>query len=39
MPVLIGVNGTGIGLVCFDRWALDNHNSVVLARSGPASRT
>jgi len=33
-PVLIGVNGTGAGLVCFDRWALDNHNSVVLARSG-----
>ena len=33
-PVLIGMNGTGAGLVCFDRWALDNHNSVVLARSG-----
>jgi type IV secretory pathway VirB4 component len=33
-PVLIGVNGTGSGLVCFDRWAMDNHNSVVLARSG-----
>nr|WP_323747139.1 ATP-binding protein [Catenulispora pinisilvae] len=33
-PVLLGVNGTGAGLVCFDRWALDNHNSVVLARSG-----
>ena len=33
-PVLLGVNGTGSGLVCFDRWALDNHNSVVLARSG-----
>jgi type IV secretory pathway VirB4 component len=33
-PVLLGVNGTGAGLVCFDRWSLDNHNSVVLARSG-----
>jgi type IV secretory pathway VirB4 component len=33
-PVLLGVNGTGAGLVCFDRWAMDNHNSVVLARSG-----
>ena len=33
-PVLLGVNGTGSGLVCFDRWSLDNHNSVVLARSG-----
>ncbi|MBS2545523.1 ATP-binding protein [Catenulispora sp. NL8] len=33
-PVLLGVNGTGAGLVCFDRWALDNYNSVVLARSG-----
>lgn len=33
-PVLLGVNGTGAGLVCFDRWAGDNHNSVVLARSG-----
>ncbi|WP_194906281.1 VirB4 family type IV secretion system protein [Catenulispora rubra] len=33
-PVLLGVNGMGAGLVCFDRWALDNHNSVVLARSG-----
>lgn len=33
-PVLLGVNGTGSGVVCFDRWSLDNHNSVVLARSG-----
>ena len=34
VPVLLGVNGTGAGVVCFDRWSLDNHNSVVLARSG-----
>lgn len=33
-PVLYGVNGSGSGLVVWDRWACDNHNSVVLARSG-----
>lgn len=33
-PVLLGINGSGSGLVCVDRWSLDNHNSVVLARSG-----
>ena len=32
--VLLGTNATGSGLVMVDRWALDNHNSVVLARSG-----
>lgn len=32
--VLLGVNATGSGLVLTDRWAMDNHNSVVLARSG-----
>ncbi|MBS2545398.1 ATP-binding protein [Catenulispora sp. NL8] len=33
-PVLYGVNASGSGLVVWDRWACDNHNSVVLARSG-----
>jgi type IV secretory pathway VirB4 component len=32
--VLLGTNVTGSGLVMVDRWAMDNHNSVVLARSG-----
>ncbi|MEY9858556.1 type IV secretory pathway VirB4 component [Catenulispora sp. GAS73] len=32
--LLLGTNATGSGLVMVDRWALDNHNSVVLARSG-----
>lgn len=32
--VLLATNATGSGLVMVDRWALDNHNSVVLARSG-----
>jgi type IV secretory pathway VirB4 component len=33
-PVLYGVNASGSGLVLWDRWQCDNHNSVVLARSG-----
>ena len=33
-PVLYGVNASGSGLVVWDRWSADNHNSVVLARSG-----
>lgn len=32
--VLYGVNATSPGLVVWDRWAQDNHNTVVLARSG-----
>jgi type IV secretory pathway VirB4 component len=32
--VLYGVNTEGPGIVWWDRWRLDNHNSVVLARSG-----
>ena len=32
--VLYGVNLSGDGIVWWDRWAADNHNSVVLARSG-----
>jgi type IV secretory pathway VirB4 component len=32
--VLYGVNLASTGLVVWDRWACDNHNSVVLARSG-----
>ena len=32
--VLYGVNTTSNGVVMWDRWAQDNHNSVVLARSG-----
>ena len=32
--VLYGVNTDSSGIVFWDRWALDNHNSVVLARSG-----
>jgi type IV secretory pathway VirB4 component len=32
--VLYGTTITGSGLVCWDRFTLDNHNSVILARSG-----
>ena len=32
--VLYGVNTASPGIVWWDRWAQDNHNSVVLARSG-----
>jgi type IV secretory pathway VirB4 component len=32
--VLYGVNLASAGVVMWDRWAQDNHNSVVLARSG-----
>ncbi|HEY7224679.1 MAG TPA: conjugal transfer protein TraC [Micromonosporaceae bacterium] len=32
--VLYGVNTASPGVVWWDRWSLDNHNSVVLARSG-----
>ena len=32
--VLYGTTLGGSGLVCWDRFALDNHNSVILARSG-----
>jgi type IV secretory pathway VirB4 component len=32
--VLYGVNAASSSLVLWDRWALDNHNSVILARSG-----
>jgi type IV secretory pathway VirB4 component len=32
--VLYGVNTTSHGVVMWNRWAQDNHNSVVLARSG-----
>jgi type IV secretory pathway VirB4 component len=32
--VLYGINSDGAGVVFWDRWSLDNHNSVVLARSG-----
>jgi hypothetical protein len=32
--ILYGLNTGSPGLVWWDRWALDNHNSVVLARSG-----
>ena len=32
--VLYGVNTTSGGIVWWDRWAQDNHNAVVLARSG-----
>ena len=29
-----GVNATSAGIVCWDRWTQDNHNSVILGRSG-----
>ncbi|WP_194921052.1 VirB4 family type IV secretion system protein [Catenulispora rubra] len=32
--VLYGVNAASSGLVLWDRWAQDNHNSITLARSG-----
>lgn len=32
--VLYGVNASSSSLVLWDRWAADNHNSTVLARSG-----
>ncbi len=32
--VLYGTTTTGSGIVCWDRFACDNHNSVILARSG-----
>ncbi|GIH02902.1 hypothetical protein Rhe02_09690 [Rhizocola hellebori] len=32
--VLYGLNTTSPGVVLWDRWSCDNHNSVVLARSG-----
>ena len=32
--VFYGVTATGSGIVCWDRFAQDNHNSVILARSG-----
>ncbi|QUX30651.1 DUF87 domain-containing protein [Nocardiopsis akebiae] len=32
--VLYGLNATSSGVVVWDRWASDNYNSVVLARSG-----
>ena len=32
--VLYGLNAASSGLVCWDRWAQDNHNSVILGRSG-----
>ncbi len=32
--VLYGVNTTGTGVLLWDRWSCENHNAVVLARSG-----
>jgi len=32
--VLYGLNASSSGVVCWDRWAQDNHNSVILGRSG-----
>ena len=32
--VLFGVNTTGNGVLRWDRWSQDNHNAVILARSG-----
>jgi type IV secretory pathway VirB4 component len=32
--VLYGLNAATSGLVIWDRWAADNHNTVILARSG-----
>ena len=32
--VLYGLNAASSGVVCWDRWAQDNHNSVILGRSG-----
>ncbi|MFC4912261.1 VirB4 family type IV secretion system protein [Actinomadura gamaensis] len=33
-PVLYGLNAHSCGVVAWDRFALDNHNSVTIARSG-----
>jgi type IV secretory pathway VirB4 component len=32
--ILYGTTASGTGLPCWDRFAMDNHNSVILARSG-----
>lgn len=32
--VLYGLNASSAGVVCWDRWAQDNHNSVIIGRSG-----
>lgn len=32
--ILYGVNAASSGLVLWDRWSCDNHNSITLARSG-----
>jgi type IV secretory pathway VirB4 component len=32
--ILYGLNTGSAGIVCHDRWAQDNHNSVILGRSG-----
>ena len=32
--VLYGLNAASPGVVCWGRWAQDNHNSVILGRSG-----
>jgi len=32
--VLYGLNAASAGVVCWDRWAQDNHNSVIIGRSG-----
>ena len=32
--MLYGLNAASAGVVCWDRWAQDNHNSVILGRSG-----
>jgi type IV secretory pathway VirB4 component len=32
--VLYGLNAASSGIVCWDRWAQDNHNSVIIGRSG-----
>jgi type IV secretory pathway VirB4 component len=32
--ILYGLNTGSAGVVCHDRWAADNHNSVILGRSG-----
>src|SRR2546423_5101623 len=34
MRVLFGLNLASSGVVVWDRWAQDNHNMVILARSG-----
>jgi type IV secretory pathway VirB4 component len=32
--VLYGLNAASSGIVCWDRWGQDNHNSVIIGRSG-----